>query len=73
MAGANVVMTTSALLKHGLGHMKVLHDDLNVWLAERVTTLDRVRGRMSQRNIPNPTAFVRANYIRVLQGYEPRW
>jgi dihydroorotate dehydrogenase (fumarate) len=74
MAGADVVMTTSALLKHGVGYMSVLLDGLRNWLAERdLTALDRVRGRMSQRNIPDATAFVRANYIRVLQGYEPRW
>jgi len=70
LAGADVVMTTSALLKHGAGHMKVLLDGLRTWLAARdLTTLDSIRGRMSQRNIADKTAFARANYIRVLQGY----
>ena len=68
--GADVVMTTSALLKHGAGYMKVLRDGLVSWLAARdLTTLDSVRGRMSQRNIDDKTAFARANYITVLQGY----
>jgi dihydroorotate dehydrogenase (fumarate) len=72
LAGADVTMTTSALLRHGAGYMKVLLDGLKAWLAARdLDGLDRVRGRLSQRNIPNPTAFARANYIRVLQGYEP--
>jgi dihydroorotate dehydrogenase (fumarate) len=53
--------------------MKVLLDGLRNWLHARdLNTLDRIRGRLSQRNITNPTAFERANYIEVLQGYEPR-
>jgi dihydroorotate dehydrogenase (fumarate) len=64
LAGADAVMTTSALLKHGPGHMKVLLDGLMDWMAARgLTTIDSVRGRMSQRDT------TRANYIRVLQGY----
>ncbi len=70
LAGADVVMTTSALLRHGPGHMKTLRDGLKNWLeARNLTTLDRVRGSMSQRSIADKTAFARANYIRVLQGY----
>ena len=70
LAGADVVMTTSALLKHGPGHMKVLVDGLRIWLEARGTvTLDGIRGSMSQRNVADKTAFARANYIRVLQGY----
>jgi dihydroorotate dehydrogenase (fumarate) len=70
LAGADVVMTTSALLKHGPGHMNVLLDGLKNWLTARdLNSLDSVRGRMSQRNIVDKTAFARANYIRVLQGY----
>ena len=70
LAGADAVMTTSALLKHGVGHMKVLLDGLKSWLAARdLENLDRVRGRLSQRNVSDPSAFARANYIRILQGY----
>ena len=70
LAGADVVMTTSALLRHGAGHMKVLRDGLANWLDEReLTTPDSIRGRLSQRNIADKTSFARANYIRVLQGY----
>ena len=70
LAGADVVMTTSALLKRGVGHMKVLLDGLKSWLAARdLENLGRVRGRLSQRNISDPSAFARANYIRILQGY----
>ncbi len=70
LAGADVVMTTSALLRHGVSHMKVLLDGLRGWLSARdLETLDRLRGRLSQLNIKDPTAFQRANYVKVLQGY----
>lgn len=73
LAGADVVMTTSALLRHGVGHMKVLLDGLEQWLAARdLDTPDRIRGCLSQRNVADPTAFERANYIRVLQGDWPK-
>lgn len=70
LAGADVVMTTSALLKHGVAHMKALVDGLTDWLAARdLASPARVRGSMSQRKIADKTAFARANYIKVLQGY----
>jgi len=50
--------------------MKVLLDGVASWLAARdLNTLDSIRGRMSQRKVADKTAFARANYIRVLQGY----
>ena len=73
LAGADIVMSTSALLRRGIAHMKVLGDGLKDWLAARdLHTLDRIRGRLSQRNVADPTAFTRANYIRILQGYPNR-
>jgi dihydroorotate dehydrogenase (fumarate) len=72
LAGADVVMTSSALLRHGVGHMGAMLEGVRNWLAARdLDTLDLVRGRMSQRNIVDPTAFERANYIRILEGYQP--
>jgi len=71
LAGADVVMTTSALLRHGLDHAKLLLDGLEEWLRARdLDSLERIRGRMSQRNIADATAFERANYIKILQGYK---
>lgn len=70
LAGADVVMTTSALLKHGPGHVNNLIQGLKAWLSARdLTSLDRIRGSMSQSRITDKTAFARANYIKVLQGY----
>ena len=73
LAGADVVMTTSSLLRHGVGHMRSLLDGLSATLAARgIGSVNDIRGRISQRNVENPTAFERANYINVLQGYHVR-
>jgi dihydroorotate dehydrogenase (fumarate) len=70
LAGADAVMTTSALLHHGIAHMQTLRGGLTDWLAARdIDTVARIRGSMSHRNIPDASAFERANYVRILQGY----
>ncbi len=70
LAGADVVLTTSALLRHGVEHMRVLLDQLESWLGARdIDGPDRIRGRISHCSINDPAAFERANYIQVLQGY----
>jgi dihydroorotate dehydrogenase (fumarate) len=69
LAGANAVMTTSALLRHGISHMKVLLDGLKQWMDARgFDNIRDARGIMSQRRIKDPTAFERANYMQILQG-----
>ena len=73
LAGADVVMTTSCLLKQGIGYLATLLGGLKDWLSAReIETLDRVRGQLSQRNVADPTAFERVNYIKILQGYEAK-
>jgi dihydroorotate dehydrogenase (fumarate) len=71
LAGADAVMTTSSLLRHGVDHMRTLVDGLSTLLAAReIRSLDQIRGRMSQVSVKNPTLFERANYLRMLQEYE---
>jgi dihydroorotate dehydrogenase (fumarate) len=70
LAGADTVMTTASLLRHGPAHMRTLLDGLSALLAARkVESLSDIRGRMSQKNLDNPTQFERANYVKILQGY----
>lgn len=71
LVGADVVMATSALLRHGAGHAAVLLAGLEKWLEARdFASLEPMRGIMSQARLGNPKAFERANYIKILQGYE---
>ena len=70
LVGADVVMTTSALLRNGVGYMRVLLEGLRAWMAAReFASLGEVRGLLSQLKVRDPQAFERANYIRILQGY----
>ena len=72
LVGADVVMTTSALLRHGVDHMAVLLAGLESWLdAREFASLGEMRGIMNQQKLRDPQAFERANYIRILQNYRP--
>lgn len=71
LAGADVVMTTSALLLHGTAHMRTLHDGLTAWLdSHEMASLTPMRGLLSQGNVSDPLAYQRANYLKILQTYE---
>jgi dihydroorotate dehydrogenase (fumarate) len=73
LVGADTVMTTSSLLRHGVGHMRVLLDGLTDLLEARgLVSLTDVRGRMSQRKLTDPMTADRVNYIQMLQGYSAR-
>jgi len=69
LVGADVVATTSALIRHGVGYMKTLLDGLTAWLEVRdLDSVSRIRGRMSRHAMSDATAFERANYIAILHG-----
>jgi dihydroorotate dehydrogenase (fumarate) len=70
LAGADVVMTTSALLRHGVDYIERLLAGTASWLAARdIESLGEIRGMLSQRNVRNPESFGRANYMKILQHY----
>jgi dihydroorotate dehydrogenase (fumarate) len=71
MAGADVVMSTSALLQQGPAFLSRLVSDVSGWMEKHgYTSVDQLRGSMSQRAIPDTTAFVRGNYIKIIEGYK---
>jgi dihydroorotate dehydrogenase (fumarate) len=70
LAGADVVQVVSALLKHGPKLLTILLAGLRHWMDEHgYTSLTEVRGAMNLRRCPNPAAFERANYQRILQSW----
>ena len=70
MAGARVAMMTSALLRHGIGHLRHVREDLVRWMeAHEYDSVRQMQGSMSQRAVPHPAAFERANYLKVLSSY----
>jgi dihydroorotate dehydrogenase (fumarate) len=71
LAGADVVMTTSALLRNGPHYVKELLAGAVSWLSARdIESVGKIRGLLSQRNFRNPDSFGRANYMKMLRGYE---
>lgn len=71
MAGADVTFMTSALLKHGPEHIEKVKQNLVDWMEENdYESLDQMRGSMSMKNVADPGAFMRANYIKTLREYQ---
>jgi dihydroorotate dehydrogenase (fumarate) len=70
MAGADAVMTTSALLRHGIGFLTTLVDGLRTWMEDReYESVRQMKGSMSQINCLDPGAYERANYIKIIESY----
>jgi dihydroorotate dehydrogenase (fumarate) len=73
MAGAQVAMTTSALLANGISHLTTIQTDLVRWMEEHeYESIRQMRGSLSRRAVPDPSAFERGNYIRTLSSYTLR-
>jgi dihydroorotate dehydrogenase (fumarate) len=70
MAGADVTMLCSALMRHGITHIQKIEMETAAWLQDHgFVSLSEVKGRMSQKNCPDPSAFERAQYVRGLSSY----
>ena len=70
LAGADVVMMASALLHEGPEHVAVVLRELDAWMDEReYTSVEQLRGSMSQAYIANPVAFARANYAQLVTSF----
>jgi dihydroorotate dehydrogenase (fumarate) len=70
LAGADVVMSASALLTQGPTFLARLLADVTGWMRRRgYASIDEFRGSMSRRANGNDDATVRANYMQVLGGY----
>ncbi len=70
MVGARVAMTTSALLRNGIEYASQIISEISYWMEEHeYETIQQMQGSMSQRSVVDPTAFERANYMKVLRSY----
>jgi len=69
-AGAHAVQVVSVLLHNGPRYLSVILDGMRSWMGEHgYTGVDEIRGAMNLRHCPDPSAFERANYIRILQAW----
>jgi dihydroorotate dehydrogenase (fumarate) len=73
MAGARVAMMTSALLLRGIEHLAAVRAGLLEWMeAHEYESIRQMQGSMSYRSVREPSAFERANYMKVLSSYSLR-
>jgi dihydroorotate dehydrogenase (fumarate) len=69
LAGADAVMTASALLRHGVGHVGTLLAGLHEWMTWKgFDSVDSVRGLLSVPADTDPAAYARAGYVSVLDA-----
>ncbi len=70
MVGADVVMMTSALLRHGPDHVAMVETELRAWMTEHdYESVEQLRGSASQATAQDPSAFERANYMQTLRSW----
>ena len=74
LAGANVTMTTSALLIHGPGHIATMEQELDDWMADHgYRSIAEMRGAARRETAADPSGYERANYIGNLTSYATRF
>jgi dihydroorotate dehydrogenase (fumarate) len=71
MAGADIANVASVLLERGPGHISELIGGLSQWMEEHeYESVAQMKGALSQRNVTEPAAFERANYMKVLGSWK---
>jgi dihydroorotate dehydrogenase (fumarate) len=71
LAGADVTMMASALLRNGPGHLATVRAGLSDWLyTNGYSSVTQAKGSLSQAAVHDPAAFERANYMKTLVTYE---
>ena len=70
MAGADVAMSASALLKNGPGWLAQVRGEISAWMEEHeYDSIEQMKGSLSQKAADDPAAFERANYMESLITY----
>ena len=71
MAGGDVAMICSELIRNGYGRITEILKDLQTWMEKHeYDSIEQMKGSMSQKNVKEKAAFERANYMKILQSYE---
>jgi dihydroorotate dehydrogenase (fumarate) len=72
MAGARVAMMASELLQNGMGRIGQVIVEMRRWMEEHeYASVRQMIGSLSQQHVTEPTAFERANYMKMLDAYRP--
>jgi dihydroorotate dehydrogenase (fumarate) len=70
MAGADVTMLCSSLIRHGVRQIGVIERDLVAWMEEHeYQSVTQLKGSLSQKNCADPSAFERAQYMKAISQF----
>jgi dihydroorotate dehydrogenase (fumarate) len=70
MAGADVTMLCSALIRHGVQHISVIEREMVAWMEEHeYESVAQLKGSLSQKNCADPARFERVQYMRAISNY----
>jgi len=70
MAGADVTMLCSVLIRHGIKQIAEIEKDMVAWLEEHeYESVEQLKGSLSQKNCEDPSAFERAQYMRAISSF----
>ncbi len=71
MAGASAVQVVSRLLEDGPQRLLTIFQAMKHWMEEHdYESLSQMRGSMSLAKSPNPAAFERGNYMKILRSWK---
>ncbi len=71
LAGADTVQVVSAIYKHGPSYVKTMLEDLEKWMTRKnFKSIEDYRGELSYKNVKNPVAFERIQFMKYFGGIE---
>ena len=71
MAGSSVCMSASEILKEGISRVPKMLQEFSSWMqANDYSSIEQMKGAMSQKSVAEPAAFERANYLKAFSTYE---
>lgn len=69
MAGADATMLCSVLMARGIDYIRTIEREMREWMEQHeYESVLQLKGSMSQRHCPDPTAFERAQYMRAVSS-----
>ena len=70
MVGADVTMLCACLFQNGIEHISTLEAGVRKWMeANDYESITQMKGSMSYKSVAEPSAFARANYMKVVKSY----
>jgi dihydroorotate dehydrogenase (fumarate) len=67
MAGADITMLCSVLIRHGIGQISTIQHEMAEWMEKHeYESIQQLKGSLSQKNCAAPSEFERAQYMRAI-------